>query len=288
MYGITTNYASTAALRNLQSINKSLETTQGRIASGLKVASAKDGAAAWSAATAIRSEISTYGTLIDDLDYYSAAADTAATAAESIVDALNDIKTALTNYQNTSDTDEQDAYVDEIEAAQDTIIAALAASTTDSVDWLSNTTAISFNTGVDSSGGLLTDGYTPGVDLDDVLTNTAIGGTNSLTTFITTFTSSDMSSSSKIDDIEDAIDTAITNATSIATGLGAMADRIDSHETFLQAIYDIKESALSTLVDADMEEESAKLSALEVQQQLAITALQISNSSSQNILALFQ
>ncbi|MEF2071727.1 flagellin [Consotaella aegiceratis] len=288
MYGISSNYAANSALRNLQSINSDLETTETRISSGLKVNSAKDDPTAWAAGKAISSEMSTYETLIDDLDLYSAAAETAYTAAESIYDALADIQSALTNYQNTSDADEQAAYVDEIEAAQSTIISALAASTTDNIDWLNSTSAISFNIGVDGNGDFLTDGYTPGVDLDEVLTNTAIGGDEGLTTFITTFTESDMSSSDKIDDIEDAIESALSNASSIATGLGAMADRIDSHQTFLQSIYDIKESALSTLVDADLDEESAKLSALEVQQELAITALSIANSSSQNILALFQ
>jgi flagellin len=37
-----------------------------------------------------------------------------------------------------------------------------------------------------------------------------------------------------------------------------------------------------------MNEESAKLSALQVQQQLGIQALSIANSNSQNILALFK
>jgi len=37
-----------------------------------------------------------------------------------------------------------------------------------------------------------------------------------------------------------------------------------------------------------MEEESAKLSALQTQQQLAVQSLSIANSSSENILTLFQ
>ena len=42
------------------------------------------------------------------------------------------------------------------------------------------------------------------------------------------------------------------------------------------------------LVDADMNAESARLSALQVQQQLGIQALSIANSNSQNILSLFR
>jgi flagellin len=42
------------------------------------------------------------------------------------------------------------------------------------------------------------------------------------------------------------------------------------------------------LVDADMEEESTRLQALQVQQQLGIQALSIANGNSQNILSLFR
>ena len=45
---------------------------------------------------------------------------------------------------------------------------------------------------------------------------------------------------------------------------------------------------VSTLVDADMNAESTRLQALQVQQQLGIQALSIANSSSQNILSLFR
>jgi flagellin len=42
------------------------------------------------------------------------------------------------------------------------------------------------------------------------------------------------------------------------------------------------------LVDADMEKESARLSALQTQQQLGIQSLSIANSNAQNILTLFR
>jgi len=42
------------------------------------------------------------------------------------------------------------------------------------------------------------------------------------------------------------------------------------------------------MVDADMNAESARLSALQVQQQLGVQALSIANQSTQNILSLFR
>ena len=47
-------------------------------------------------------------------------------------------------------------------------------------------------------------------------------------------------------------------------------------------------AGVGRLVDADMEEESSKLTALQTQQQLAIQSLSIANSSAQNILTLFR
>jgi flagellin len=51
---------------------------------------------------------------------------------------------------------------------------------------------------------------------------------------------------------------------------------------------DAIDRGVGSLVDADMNQESTKLQALQVQQQLGIQALSIANSSSQSILKLFQ
>jgi flagellin len=48
------------------------------------------------------------------------------------------------------------------------------------------------------------------------------------------------------------------------------------------------EEALGSLVNADMEEETAKLAALQVKQQLASQMLSMANDSQRNILMLFQ
>ena len=51
---------------------------------------------------------------------------------------------------------------------------------------------------------------------------------------------------------------------------------------------DAIDRGVGQLVDADMNEESTRLQALQVQQQLGIQALRIANSSSQSILSLFR
>jgi flagellin len=78
---------------------------------------------------------------------------------------------------------------------------------------------------------------------------------------------------------------AMTNA---ATNLGAAKNRIDLQKTFTTSLMDSIERGVGQLVDADMNKESTRLQALQVQQQLGIQALSIANGNSQSILSLFR
>ena len=91
-----------------------------------------------------------------------------------------------------------------------------------------------------------------------------------------------------IDDFIQATDSAITEMTTAATNLGSAKSRIELQSNFVAALSDAIERGISTLVDADMNEESTRLQALQVQQQLGIQSLSIANSSSQSILSLFR
>jgi flagellin len=76
--------------------------------------------------------------------------------------------------------------------------------------------------------------------------------------------------------------------TSVASSLGAVKARIDLQQQFAKSLMDALDRGIGALVDADMNEESTRLQALQVQQQLGIQALSIANSSTQNLLRLFQ
>ena len=73
-----------------------------------------------------------------------------------------------------------------------------------------------------------------------------------------------------------------------AAKMGAAKMRIDSQVDFTSKLMDAVDRGIGVLVDADMNAESARLSALQVQQQLGIQALSIANSNSQTILSLFR
>jgi flagellin len=84
------------------------------------------------------------------------------------------------------------------------------------------------------------------------------------------------------------VQSAFDAMTSAASQLGSLSTRIDLQTSFVSALSDTIDSGVGKLVDADMEEESSRLTALQTQQQLAIQSLQIANSSAQNVLSLFR
>ncbi len=84
------------------------------------------------------------------------------------------------------------------------------------------------------------------------------------------------------------VDTQLEGITSATAALGSIAMRIGLQEDFVSALTDSIDSGIGRLVDADMNEESTRLKALQTQQQLAIQALSIANTTSENILSLFR
>jgi flagellin len=84
------------------------------------------------------------------------------------------------------------------------------------------------------------------------------------------------------------IDTVMAKLTDSATILGSAKSSIDLQKTFTASLMDSIDRGVGQLVDADMNKESTRLQALQVQQQLGIQALSIANSSSQSLLSLFK
>ncbi|WP_121630746.1 flagellin [Tropicibacter alexandrii] len=87
-----------------------------------------------------------------------------------------------------------------------------------------------------------------------------------------------------LEEIEDLMQIAIDSAAAFGSAQG----RIDTQAEFVSGLIDAMRSGIGTLVDADMEEASARLQALQVQQQLGVQALSIANQAPQSLLSLFQ
>ncbi len=83
------------------------------------------------------------------------------------------------------------------------------------------------------------------------------------------------------------VDSAITSLSDKLAALSSVAKHIEVQGEFNTKLTDIFKSGIGTLVDADLAAESAKLQALQIQQQLGVQSLSIANSGPQIILGLF-
>lgn len=85
-----------------------------------------------------------------------------------------------------------------------------------------------------------------------------------------------------------AIEGFLTSAIDAAAAFGSKQGRIESQIDFVSSLSDSLTAGISTLVDANLEEASARLQALQVQQQLGVQALSIANQAPQALLSLFR
>ncbi len=144
--------------------------------------------------------------------------------------------------------------------------------------------------------GNSTDGWTVLVDYDgtDATAGTSMtltdagqaGGTASGGLF--GLDNIDVTTDAGADSALDNVETLIQNSIDSAASFGSAQGRIETQESFIDSLVDSLKAGIGTLVDADMEEASAKLQALQVQQQLATQSLSIANQAPQNILSLFR
>jgi flagellin len=84
------------------------------------------------------------------------------------------------------------------------------------------------------------------------------------------------------------IESLIQTSIDAAAAFGSVEGRIETQAKFISSLSDSLKSGIGAMVDADMEEASARLQALQVQQQLGIQSLSIANQAPQSILSLFR
>ena len=142
---------------------------------------------------------------------------------------------------------------------------------------------------IDTTTGILgtnaTDFTTTDFDASDAAVTgaaTAVGGMSVYTLDINGFGGAEMAEALTL------VDAALAFMTSAGADLGSISMRIDLQEDFVNKLSDSLDSGIGRLVDADMNEESTRLKALQTQQQLAVQSLSIANSSSEVILSLFR
>ncbi|MBB3314943.1 flagellin [Rhizobium sp. BK181] len=295
MTSINTNNSAMAALQTLRNVNKGLNETQAAVSSGLRVGKASDNAAYWSIATTMKSDNKALSAVSDALGMGAAKIDTAYTAVDSAIDIVGEIKAKLV--AATEKGVDKAKVQDEISQLQAQLYSVAQSASFNGENWVNNSggtvsVVSSFVRGTNGTVSIKTTDYA--LSATNTLFNSATGGilgstgTNYTAGSIYSFTISATTTQGQIDSLLSDVESALKSMTTLGSQLGSLQKRVDIQSDFVSSLSDSIDSGIGRLVDADMEEESSKLSALQTQQQLAIQSLSIANSSSQNILSLFR
>lgn len=321
MTSIMTNTAAMAALQTLRIIDSDLEMTQARISSGYRVETASDNAAYWSIATTMRSDNKALSTVSDALGLGAAKVDVAYTGMNSAIEVVDEIKSKLVAAAEPGV--DKDKINSELTELKNQLVSIAESASFSGENWLLNTSTTapstasivgSFNRSsagnvsiatldVDISSSTLIDTDNAGrgiltqdIDADALLdspTGTSanyflIDASSTTAATGTEITLSGATTDAEVEAMIRVVDSILLTLTDSASDLGAINSRVGMQETFVSNLMDSINKGIGRLVDADMSEESTRLTALQTQQQLGIQALSIANSSSQNILSLFR
>lgn len=294
MTSILTNVSAMAALQTLRTINTDLQGAQNRVSTGYRISEAKDNSAYWSIATTMRSDNSAVQAASDALGVGAAKVDVAYSAVSSAIDIVTEIKSKLVSASETSV--DVGKIQDEISQLQAQLKSIASSASFNGENWLLASTTTATSTVVT---GFVRTG--PGSVLVATETVTigefALFGNNNgqadatkgvLKDVATIALVESASTAQMVNDALQVVEKALTELTKGAATLGSLSSRIDLQSEFANTLSDSIQTGISRLVDADMEAESAKLTALQTQQQLAIQSLSIANSNAQNILTLFR
>ncbi len=307
MASIMTNASAMTALQSLNSTNKQLSITQGRISTGYRVAAAEDNAAYWSIATTMRSDNDALSTVKDALGLGAATIDVAYTGMNNAIDVTKEIKDKLVAARQPGV--DRTKVQSEIKELQNQLKSVADSSVFSGENWLSvDSSQANYNpnksivASFSRTGGQVSIG-TISVDLTstklidsndqsgilDSQDTTANGNVNysilSLDISGLTDTNNDLQD---LQQMISSVDDGIGKMTTAASSLGAVKQRTSMQKDFVSSLMNAITTGIGTLVDADMNEESTKLQALQVQQQLGIQSLSIANQNSQQILSLFK
>lgn len=321
MTSIITNTGALAALQTLRSVNQNMEQVQARISSGYRVETAADNAAYWSIATTMRSDNKALSTVQDALGLGAAKTDTAYTGLESAISVVDQIKSKITA---ASEPGVDKTKIDkELQQLKNQLASVAESASFSGENWLYNTTTAgaetknivaSFNRSADGAVSLTTleydaassimiDTYSAGRGILtkdwEVTQDDGAGGTVTAAYFLINASSASMGAGNEIKLDENttteelggmlsAVEAMLQQLTDSASALGAITSRIDMQDEFVSSLMDSIDTGVGKLVDADMNEESTRLKALQTQQQLGIQALSIANTNAENILQLFK
>lgn len=142
------------------------------------------------------------------------------------------------------------------------------------------------NYSISNSAGVLTITNASGQAVDITATATTGGTPASATGGLSGLSTLDVTSDAA--GALTAIEGLISTSVDAAAAFGSAQKRIENQSEFVNSLVDSLNTGIGAMTDADMESASAKLQALQVQQQLGTQALSIANQAPQSLLSLFR
>lgn len=264
------------ALRYLQSASKDLSGTQTRLSSGLRVARARDDAAAYQNAALMEGQQASLNAVTMSLNRAESISNTAITAAEEISKELADLKATATQAMTEGLTADQRAalqqqYNNQMLALQNFI----RNSAFDDANVLdgSKPNGVSFIADAEANQTVTLEGrnFWPGGPVIVALaSNTAL---------------SDPQAAANTQKL---LDDSITNVGKQLVDMGAEYKRIEAQKGFVSKLADALADGVGRMVDTDLAAESALIQALQVKQELGAQAISIANAAPQALLQLFR
>ena len=291
MSSLLTNPSAMTALQSLTQTQRYMNTTENQISTGLAISSAADNASYWSIATQMNSDIGALGAVNSALSESQSMIATMTTAMQSTISVMDAIKNDLTTAQQPGAS--LTKIQSDISAQQNALLSIGQSASFNGQNYLETTGGtVKLVSSYDAANGVsflslnttntalfnATTGATSGIL---GVSGAAYTAASILTLNITAATSGDLAN--MLTDVQ----TAISSITSAASTLGSMTTNLTTQQNYISNLSDSLTTGVGSLVDANMNEAATRLAALQVQQQLGVQALSISNSNTQLILKLF-
>ena len=270
---INTNSSAFIALRTLNSVNRNLDQTQNRVSTGLKIAGALDDASNFSIAQGIRGELKAIGAVTQGLNNAKGIGKVALAGTTGLSNLTADIRQKITELSNEGITTQQRSIL-----------------TNDFNQLLSQAANFIDNAVFNGVNMLDTAIASPNIVTLSNLTGGTLTLSNAdLRTEVNALAIVSVGSASASQAVIATQYSALESTVNDALGsLGAEVRALELQTQFLEQISDATNEGLGNIVDADLARESARLTALQVQQQLSIQTLGIANQRPQSLLGLFR
>ncbi len=280
MSSILTNNSAMVALQTLKSINMNLADTQNAISTGKDINSAKDNASVWSISKVMESDVSGLDAVSDSLSTGQSTIGVASAGAELIVETIKEMQAlAISAQSETADFTQIGLEMAEKKLQIDSIVES---SQFNGVNLLKDDTDGNGAAGLDVVSAITRVGS--GAATAETITIASVDFTAAVTGVTLTGTADTTDAAATFAELETMLGLAITGA----AALGTSGKRLDDQSNFVSKLSDSLTTGIGALVDTDMEAASAKLQALQTQQQLGVQALSIANEAPSTIMSLFR